>query len=66
MYVWEVKEMKITPSGLAHGTTVAHRLAPTTHWTVVKDVVGGVLLSGTDAQGKAVQVVAPSYFLVTV
>lgn len=58
--------MNITPSGLAKGTVVAHRLSPTTHWSVVKDVVGGVLLSGTDARGKTVQIVVPAYFLVTV
>lgn len=58
--------MKITPSGLTAGTVVTHRLSPTTHWTVVKDVVGGVLLTGTDTHGKTVQIVAPAYFLVIV
>lgn len=58
--------MKITPSGLATGTVVAHRLAPTKHWTVSKDVIGGVLLAGTDSSGKTVQIVVPAYFLVTV
>ena len=58
--------MKITSSGLTAGTLVTHRLAPTVQWTVVKDTVGGVLLSGTDNKGKAVKIVVPSYFLVKV
>ena len=58
--------MKLTPSGLAKGTVVAHILSPATHWTVVKDVVGGVLLSGTDARGKTIQIVVPAYLLAAV
>lgn len=58
--------MKLTASGFAKGTVVAHRLSPATHWTVVKDVVGGVLLTGTDIHGKTVQIVAPAYLLLAV
>jgi hypothetical protein len=58
--------MNIMPSGLTAGTLVTHRMAPTTQWTVVKDTVGGVMLSGTDTKGKTVKIVVPAYFLVKV
>lgn len=58
--------MKIIPSGLTAGTLVTHRMAPATQWTVVKDTVGGVMLSGTDIKGKTVSIVVPVYFLVKV
>lgn len=58
--------MKVVPSGLVAGTLVTHRMAPATQWTVVKDTVGGVMLSGTDVKGNTVKIVVPVYFLVKV